>query len=375
MLGFAKGLKELGNRIFFFIIYPGYSSKNAEIKGICEGIEYEYLCDSSYFKKNSLLEKLKEATSGISNIVKRIYYIQKTDKIDSIIFGTNNLMQTFPVYIMCKKYGIKMFREYNEYPKEELGISKKIPVITRIKYKLEFNIFDGMILISKELMNFFDKILKEYKKKLLCPIIVDPSRFNNCCSKYVNKKNIVLIGDLIGNKDGIMDLIDSFSKIHEEIPDQKLILIGDISNKKKYLLLKEKLKKKGVLKKVHFTGYIGRNQVVPYLCKAKALVLSRPDNKQGKAGFPTKLGEYLATGNPVICTKVSDIPLYLKDGLNAFLCEPGDIDGFSRKILEIFMNPEEAEQVGKNGQKLAHKDFNYKYQSKRIESFIRDSIN
>ena len=48
------------------------------------------------------------------------------------------------------------------------------------------------------------------------------------------------------------------------------------------------------------------------------LVLARPDNIQAKGGFPTKLGEYLATGNPVVVTKVGEIPNYLIDGVNAF---------------------------------------------------------
>ena len=58
-----------------------------------------------------------------------------------------------------------------------------------------------------------------------------------------------------------------------------------------------------------------------YLCNAKLLALARPDSIQAQGGFPTKLGEYLATGRPVVVTKVGEIPDYLEDGVNAFLSD------------------------------------------------------
>lgn len=61
---------------------------------------------------------------------------------------------------------------------------------------------------------------------------------------------------------------------------------------------------------------------MPQMLKnAEALVLDRPNSLQAQYGFPTKLGEYLLTGNPVVVTKVGDIPLYLKDGVSALLSE------------------------------------------------------
>lgn len=372
MLGFAKGLQELGNTVSFFVIYPGYNNLNNELSAISDGIKYEYTCGTIWLKEMNRLAKLKIAIFGIKNALKKIKRIQKLKGIDCIVFGTNNLVQTFPFYIYCKKKHFKMIREYNEYPPPELGFKRKIPFYTELLYRLEFNIFDGMILISRALDDFFKRRLSSKKRKILVPIIVDPARFTNTPQKYSKKKNIVFVGDVLGEKDGVQLLIDSFVKIHKMIPDQKLILIGDISDKKGLVSLKKKIEKKEIKDKIVFTGYIEREQVIQYLDMAKLVVLARPANKQAEAGFPTKLGEYLASGNPVICTKVGDIPLYLKDGENAFICEPGDTVAFSQKILEIFRNQNKAKQVGKNGRKLVFKEFNYKFQSKRVEDFIRN---
>ena len=50
--------------------------------------------------------------------------------------------------------------------------------------------------------------------------------------------------------------------------------------------------------------------------------MARPDSRQARGGFPTKLGEYLATGKPVCVTKVGEITVYLEDNVSAFLAEP-----------------------------------------------------
>jgi len=67
----------------------------------------------------------------------------------------------------------------------------------------------------------------------------------------------------------------------------------------------------------------------------------------------------LASGKPVIITKVGDIPLYLKDNINAYLAEPDNIESFSQKLRECLNNPKQAQKIGLEGQKLAYNEFNY----------------
>jgi glycosyltransferase involved in cell wall biosynthesis len=83
------------------------------------------------------------------------------------------------------------------------------------------------------------------------------------------------------------------------------------------------------------------------------------------------LGEYLSTGKPTIVTKVGDIPIYLKDNVNAFLVEPDDNKAFAEKIKFVLDNYENALFVSKEGKKLTQTIFNYLYQSKRLEIFFK----
>lgn len=103
---------------------------------------------------------------------------------------------------------------------------------------------------------------------------------------------------------------------------------------------------------------------------AAVLALDRPDSLQAQCGFPTKLGEYLLTENPVIVTKVGDIPLFLKDGETALLAEERNPKEFSSKIIWALEHPEEAAEIGKAGAQVAMREFNYLNETKKIIDVI-----
>jgi glycosyltransferase involved in cell wall biosynthesis len=84
--------------------------------------------------------------------------------------------------------------------------------------------------------------------------------------------------------------------------------------------------------------------------------MCRTESGFANAGFPFKLGEYLATGNPVISTKVSDVETYLT-AVDAYLIDPNSPQQITRSLKEIVANPEEARKIGLNGLKKCKKYF------------------
>jgi glycosyltransferase involved in cell wall biosynthesis len=110
------------------------------------------------------------------------------------------------------------------------------------------------------------------------------------------------------------------------------------------------------------------------LMGAQMLALSRPNNTQSQYGFPTKLGEYLATGKPVVVTKVGEIPLFLHDGENAFMANPDDVNDFANKLIEVARDYPVALKVAQKGKELAYTEFSSKVQSEMLLDFIRRTI-
>ena len=79
----------------------------------------------------------------------------------------------------------------------------------------------------------------------------------------------------------------------------------------------------------------------------------------------------MLTENPVVVTKVGDIPKFLTDGVTALLAKERNSDDFASKIIWAIRNPEKASDIGKAGAKVALKYFNYQTESKKIWTIIK----
>jgi glycosyltransferase involved in cell wall biosynthesis len=183
---------------------------------------------------------------------------------------------------------------------------------------------------------------------------------------------IAYCGYVGGNKDGVQNLIEAFAKLDARHDDVKLYIIGDASGTSDLERLQQLARDLGVQHRVVFTGRVLRDEIPRYLCNASILALARPAGLQSEGGFPSKLGEYLATGNPVVVTRVGDIPEYLTNGKDAFLVEPDDVNGFAGKLDHVLSNPDLARKVGLTGREVARTNFDYQVQGERIVQFLRD---
>ncbi len=154
-----------------------------------------------------------------------------------------------------------------------------------------------------------------------------------------NKKltMITYCGYMGNNKDGIDDLLYSFSRFLDGQTDRniKLKLIGgaenEIMNRLKALCSDLK-----ITENVIFTGFIPNKLVLKHLSESDCHILTRPNNLQAQGGFPSKIAEYIATGKPVICTDVGEIKHFIKDDIT--FCEAGNLNDISQKIDDIRRN-------------------------------------
>ncbi len=360
IISYSKGLVELGIKVTVFSSNIG----NRNYK-IIDAIKYK----SFQNKSNNIIIALY---SKIMSLIKLLYnIIISKEKFNTIILVSNSLVIIYPLFILCKILGINFIQEKSEYP----FVLKKESLFGRLYAKFyvltTYRLFDGLIIMTNPLYNYFKNKVNRNCKLIVVPMTVDDTRFNN-----INKENdlgdyIAYCGDVGGNKDGVRNLIQIFSLIEEKFPELNLLLIGGTKNKAEL----EQLKNYAIelkTKRVRFLGPVHRNKIPSLLSNSKLLALARPDSMQSTGGFPTKLGEYLATGKPVLVTKVGDIPLYLSDEENAFLVEPDDNNSFANKIIYILENYNLALDVGKKGKELTETIFNYKVQSKRLYKYLHN---
>ena len=372
-ISILKGLVELGNNVKLFILSPTNKkcAGDRNKQGIIEGVYYEYNSKTVNWP-NSPLKKAIIILRSLIVTIKKLKKIHKDTRIDVLIILLSKPFLMHPFIIFAKYYNIKIIHEQTEHPEIVLCGNKIIGFFKLLYYKLLIKRLNGIYVISQFLKDYFSKF---YQPEKICVVnmTVDITRFNMELASPFYFKYIAYCGTMHGNKDGLEYLINSYSQIVEKT-DLKMVLIGDNSDKRTNNL-KALIKEKKIEDKIVFTGSIISSDIPQYLLNADILVLSRPSNKQAKGGFPSKLGEYLITGKPVIVTSVGEIPLFLKDGENSFLVEPYNVDTFSKKIIYVINNYQEALAVGKEGKKVALTHFNYKTESNKLYIFLSGLIN
>ncbi|MFA5570224.1 MAG: glycosyltransferase family 4 protein [Sphaerochaetaceae bacterium] len=364
ILAIASGLKARGFECERIHLYPNIDLSivnryRSKIEFSQLGIKQIKLFDNKVTRRIVLWGNLLYLIKYVLTIREKNNIIGCYGVPEGIVIGT-------VIRTVLKRKKILLLYDKSEHPfyNRNAGMLERLRIYLHLNYVVHH--YDSIFVISEGLREYYSKLLESKRSKAtlsILPILVEPDQFNlkglQKSTSENNFKDIVYIGTMYGDKDGVYNLIEAFGLIASEFPDSNLVLVGDNSKKKRMGKINNAIAKIEFPERVVFTGLLSKPEVAEKISSAYCLALARPANMQAKYGFPTKLGEYLATGRPVVITSVGDIPLYLEDGVNAYISEPGDVNAFAEKLRECFSDREKAEQIGKEGQKLAYGAFHY----------------
>ena len=361
-------------RIIIAHLYqPGSAATNriiAYARGFAAcGVEVSLILGNHVAYEKPLLEKediniyMVQAPHGyklnqaMANKVKALY---KRDSTAILIYGTPALSWFLP------KTEYNIFYECTEVP----FYGRKKTLSSWLKEIIKCFLAKrttGMLVISKALADYFDK--QGIGNIAIINMFVDTKRFDDV--KYdTDRKYIAYCGTISPFKDGVDCLIKAFASFHKSHPDYELKLIGRFENEEAEKNLKGLVKEYHLEQAVCFTGMINPGDMPRLLCSAQMLALARPDNEQARYGFPTKLGEYLVTGKPVVVTQVGEIGDFLKDGVNCRMSEPGNPKAFADCMSWVAENAEDAAKLGLAGKELTKSEFSSDKQSQKALEFI-----
>lgn len=353
MLSLAKGLVENGNTVD--ILSSAVHSKENKRCNLSDVQIFNFGESSSFY--------------GLMLSLKRIAKQIHKGKYDYVVAITSSSILIWSLFFICKAIHSKFARDLSEFPfpMMKTGLINKIhtKLLTHTIYKL----FDAVFIMTNPLIKFYTPLLKKKCRVIHLPMTVDTDRFN--IPKQENTKfgrYVAYCGNMSGNKDGVENLIHSFGLISHEMVDVSLVLIGGTNTPERYEELKAMVKDYGY-KNIIFYGRASRDEMPQLLKNAEVLALARPSSLQALGGFPTKLGEYLSTGNPVVITAVGDIPTYLTEE-NSYIVEPDNNQKFSDALKMALSDSKEAHNRGEKGRELALKVFDFRVQSKRLSAFL-----
>lgn len=160
-------------------------------------------------------------------------------------------------------------------------------------------------------------------------------QIHNCISIPVstvyrndNEMRFLFLGVLIPRK-GVMDLLKAIKQLDDQHAiDQCVFDIGGTGPDEE--LLKKYVIENSLSSKVNFLGWIAGDRKNKTISQSQVFIL--PSYNEG---LPVAILEAMSYGLPIICTHVGDVAEAVREDVNGYLIEPGDIDGLVNAIIKI----------------------------------------
>jgi glycosyltransferase involved in cell wall biosynthesis len=153
----------------------------------------------------------------------------------------------------------------------------------------------------------------------------------------------------------VPDILLAFKGLLDLGVDARLCLLGDGPDRER---VERRAHELGISRSILFVGY--QRDVAPYYSFFDALLLPSANE-----GTPVVAIEALASGLPVVATRVGGVPDVVTDGADGYLVEVGDVEAMSRRLAELAGDRELRRAMGETGRERV-------VQRYRVERLIDD---
>jgi glycosyltransferase involved in cell wall biosynthesis len=158
---------------------------------------------------------------------------------------------------------------------------------------------------------------------------------------------VLFVGRLTRDK-GIPDLMEAFSRLANQFPDLRLLLVGCFEDEDP--LPSDTRRCLETHSRVIFVGAV--ENTAPYYALADFLVL--PSHREG---LPTVVLEAQAAGKPVVGASATGIVDLIVDGETGLLFTVGDVAGLAEAMARMITDRALASELGHAGQERVKREF------------------
>ncbi len=183
--------------------------------------------------------------------------------------------------------------------------------------------------------------------------------------KQIGPRFHVMYLGTLGPSNDFPTVLDAARKLQEE-KLARFTIAGSGEQAKEIALSIET----GRISNVDFHNGAVPHQAVPeWLGTADALVLPLKRGF-GDTSFPSKLGEYLASGRPVICMTDGQLGRVIRESEIGILVEPGSVAGLVKAIVWTLKNPSLSASFSSNAREYARKNLSYDVFSQKTNKIL-----
>lgn len=200
-------------------------------------------------------------------------------------------------------------------------IDQRLPPASRVKALDCLKASSLIYCLNEDMANWLRTRVGHVPVKIM-PNPIDLRRFAPGPEK--RETSLLFLGRLEKEK-GVLDLLEAFSTIAQERPAIRLLLCGIGAAE---CQLKQRAEQLGIASQVSFPGWVDGDRKSALLQQAGAFVL--PSYAEG---MPMAVLEAMASGLPVVASRVGAVTDMLDNGACGFLVTPGDIGQLRHALL------------------------------------------
>lgn len=242
-------------------------------------------------------------------------------------------------------------------------------------YRIALGRVCGVVVITDALKKkFIEQYGLDPRRILVARDAVDQKRFQIESNRRIwqqhgisDEKRVVLYSGTLSQEKGVYTLADAASQVS---PDVQIVFLG--GTEKQVESFKNLY---GGRSNISILGRVNYSEVPQYVSSADVLVI--PDSAENMFSnlytSPMKLFEYMATGRPIISSKVPSLLEVLNEE-NAFFFDPDNSQSLAQTIKSVLSNKEDSMKRGKRAQHQVS-EFTWEKRSDLIIKHIRVCLN
>src|SRR6185295_4691157 len=219
---YAKGFRENGVSVHVICFSSEYSNNG---NGIHNGINYYYTFEEKKRSSNIFIRNRRK----LKKYFKTYYLLKKINKEDKVVAvsrWTNRLRTHLFAWMLSKMFGFKLIIEASEHPLRLYQGKAWTRMVGSTKLYISSSLCDGILCISRYLVDFYKSHGVSDKKLLLVPSTVDPYLLNQKYQRPVPGPYVGYFGSLTFKRDNVDMLIRAFALFSQIHPDVDLVLGG-----------------------------------------------------------------------------------------------------------------------------------------------------
>lgn len=329
------------------------------------------------FKPGPLTQELIKNGVDVINIERRFRYdplliwklfhliLKKNiDIVHSHMFQSS--LYILPIALMPQKL-IFIINEHGGYL-EIVKVPRR-----RYLYKFIAKVSKMVVVVSQALKDDMIKFFNIPSKKIA--IIyngIKMAKFTGKFSSLQMKKILGLESDIpiVGNvanlrpEKGHKYLLEAMSLVLNEIPNAKLIIIGEGALRAE---LENQTKVLGISESVIF---LGRRQDVPALLNIMDIFVISSSGET----FCIAAAEAMAMGKPVVASRVGGVPELVIDSKTGFLVPPKDPPALAEAVIKLLKDRKLALDMGQAGKERVRQEFTLDKMVKKTEQLYESLI-